>query len=380
MLSRNGNKMVNVVFVISRLDIGGAEKVLSDAAIGLNRDASEYKVTMVCLYKKGRLGENLAVKGVNIYENIMRNKFDVLGIFRLARILKLIRPDILYMTAQPITQAVCGIASIFVNVPVKAIGFHSHNLSRRQFHKLLIDKLSLFSASVITCVSESQRGHIARNKNISINKIKVIYNGIDTNIFKPRPEKIAGDRYNCPLPDGSVVIGTVCSLRKEKGLDVLIKAMPEVLKNCPDAFFVIAGEGRERDKLGKMALELKVGSRIKFLGERQDIANIIPLFDIACSSSRTENFPLSILEYMACGKPVAATRTGGVPEMIRHGFNGILVRTESPGDLAKGILYLINNKEIGRRMAENGRRFVEDNFTLDRMIQNYKDFFRGMKK
>ena len=367
--------MTKVVLVISKMDIGGAEKVFYDLAEGLSLDIG-YRLTVVCLYGQGRLGDRLAAKGVEIHENILKDKFDAAGIFRLADMLRDKAPDILYIAGQAVTQAVCLAAGIFAKIPLKVIGFHSHNLVRRSWIKSLTDKLSISSADYITCVSESQKKHLVFDKRAQSEKIKVIYNGVDTKIFKPS----AGNRHACSLPDNSIVIGAVGSLRKEKGFDILIEAMPEVLKNYPDAFFVIAGEGKERNELEKMALDLKVNPSIRFLGERQDISNIIPMFDIACSSSRTENFPLSILEYMACAKPVVATKVGGVPEMVKDGFNGITVDTESPEALAKAIVYLINNKELRKTISTDARKTVEENFTVEKMVQNYKDFFREILK
>ena len=369
--------MTKVVLVISKMDIGGAEKVFYDLAEGLSLD-SGYKVTVICLYAKGRLGDRLAAKGVDIHENILKDKFDAAGIFRLADMLRDKAPDILYVAGQAVTQAACLAADIFVKIPLKVIGFHSHNLVRKSWIKSLTDKLSIFSACYITCVSESQKKHLIFDKKARSEKIKVIYNGVDTKIFKPSTRPGSGRAFS--IPEDSLIIGTVGSLRREKGFDIMIKSMPEIIKSCPQAFFIIAGTGAEKEYLEKTASDLNVNSRIVFLGQREDISEIIPAFDIACSSSRTENFPLSILEYMACAKPVVATKAGGVPEMVKDGFNGIAVDAESPEALAKAILYLINNKELRKTMGANARKTVEENFTVEKMVQNYKTFFRGIQK
>ncbi|MEK6733187.1 MAG: glycosyltransferase [Candidatus Omnitrophota bacterium] len=361
--------MTKVVLVISKMDIGGAEKVFYDLAERLSLDTG-YRVTVVCLYAQGRLGDSLAAKGVEIHENILKDKFDAAGIFRLADMLRDKAPDILYIAGQAVTQAVCLIAGIFVKIPLKVIGFHSHNLVRRSWIKSLTDKLSISSAGYITCVSESQKKHLVSDKRAQSEKIKVIYNGVDTKIFKPCAKKA----------DNSIVIGAVGSMRMEKGFDILIKAIPWVLNKCPNAFFMMIGEGKEKNNLEKLASNLKVDSSVRFLGQREDISEIIPAFDIACSSSRIENFPLSILEYMACAKPVVATKIGGVPEMVKDGFNGVAVDAESPEALAKAIVCLINDKELRKTMGINARKTVEENFTVEKMVQNYKDFFRDIQK
>ena len=369
--------MTKVVLVISKMDIGGAEKVFYDLAEGLSLD-TEYRITVVCLYAQGRLGDNLAAKGVEIHENILKDKFDAVGILRLADMLRDKAPDILYVAGQAATQAVCLVAGIFANIPLKVIGFHSHNLVRRSWIKSLADKLSISSAGYITCVSESQKKHLIFDKRAQPEKIKVIYNGVDAKIFKPSAKPGSGCVFS--IPEGSLIIGTVGSLRREKGFDVMIKSIPEVMESCPQAFFIIAGSGAEKGCLEKTASDLNVNSRILFLGQREDISELIPAFDIACSSSRTENFPLSILEYMACAKPVVATKAGGVPEMIKDGFNGITVDAESPEALAKAIICLIDNKELRKSMGANARKTVEENFTVEKMVENYKDFFREISE
>jgi len=363
--------MTNIIFVISRMDTGGAEQIFRELAIGLARGGRFYDVTLVCLYGRGRLAEGLDEKGIKVYENVMKNRFDLAGFLRFISILRQARPDILYVAGQPLSQAAGAIGALFVKIPVKILGFHSHDLAHRPLYKLFIDNISILSADKIVCVSESQKRHIAVNKKLKPEMIKVIHNGVD--IAKFKPGKNTADR-------GRVIIGAVGSLRKEKGLDVLLSAAPEVLRHCPSAYFLIVGNGSEKDTLLELAKKLGIGGRVDFLGERNDVENIIPSFDIACSSSRTENFPVSMLEYMSCGKCVVATAVGGVPEIIKDRVNGILVKSECPEDLTEKLIHMVGNKELRESMGMNARRMAEERFTLDRMIENYKEFFKEMQK
>jgi len=361
--------MAKIMFVISRMDVGGAERILRELAIGLTGGEKPYDVTLVCLYERGRLAEGLDEKGIRVYEGVMKNRFDLAGILRFAGILGKVRPDILYIAGQALSQAAGAIGTIFVKIPVKVLGFHSHDLVHRPLYKLFIDKFSIYSADKIVCVSESQKRYIIINKKPAPGKIRVIYNGVDQNRFKPVPGRGSRDK---------VIIGTVGSLRKEKGFDILLNAVPKVLMRCPTAYFVIAGEGKERGMLEEMAKKSGISGNVSFLGERNDAEKIIPSFDIACSSSRTESFPVSILEYMSCGKCVVATAVGGVPEMVKDGVNGALVKSESPEDLAEKLVHMINNKEMRESMGLMARKIIEEYFTLDKMIENYKEFFKEM--
>lgn len=359
--------MAKIMFVISRMDVGGAERILRELAIGLAGGEKPYDVTLVCLYERGRLAEGLDEKGIKVYEGVLKNRFDLAGILRFAGILGKVRPDILYIAGQALSQLAGAIGSIFVKIPVKVMGFHSHDLVHRPLYKLFIDKLSIYSVDKIVCVSESQKRYIVINKKTAPDKIRVIYNGVDQNRFK----QVSG-KGSC---QDKVIIGTVGSLREEKGFDILLSAVPKVLMRCPAAYFVIVGEGRERDMLEEMAKRSGISANVSFLGERNDAEKIIQSFDIACSSSRTESFPVSILEYMSCAKCVVATAVGGVPEMVKDGVSGALVKNGSPEDLAEKLMYFIENKEIRESMGSAGRKIIEEYFTLDKMIENYKEFF-----
>jgi len=361
--------MAKIIFVISRMDVGGAEKIFRELAIGLAGDSGFYDVTLLCLYGRGKLASGLEEKGIKVYENIVRSRFDLAGFLRFAGILRKVKPDILYIAGQPLSQAAGAIGALFVKIPVKILGFHSHNLAHRPFYKSLIDKISILSADKIVCVSESQKRHISAGKKLKPGKIKVIYNGVDINKFKPGKKAAEGDK---------VVIGTVGSLRREKGLDVLLSAAPAVLKKCPSAYFLIVGDGMEKDFLLGLAKKLGIEDRVDFLGQRDGVENIIPRFDVACSSSRTESFPVSMLEYMSCGKAIVATAVGGVPEIVKDSVNGFLVRSECPEALAEKLIYMIENQELRASLGANGRRMAEEYFTLDKMLENYKALFGDM--
>ena len=364
--------MKKIVFVVSELKIGGAEKIFHDLVLALHKDALLYNVTVICLYKKGKLGERLSNQGVEIYENVLKNKFDLMGIFKFINILKKKKPHTLYITGQSLTQAVVFAGSLFVKIPVSIIRFPTHDLATKPYYRLLINKVSIYFAKKIICGSESHKKHVIGKIPDADKKIEIIYNGVDINKFSPY--KTCGYKDKFFIPKGSMVIGIVACLRKEKAVDILIKAMPQIIKHYPNAFLAIVGGGKEHDYLRNIVKDLEISSNVSFLGEREDVADIIPLFDIACLSSISgvENFSNSILEYMSCGKPVVATRIGGIPEMVKHGFNGFLVNSNSSHELAAAIISLLNNEELRVSMGKNSRDIIEQKFSLDRMIDNYK--------
>ncbi len=361
--------MKRIVFLISKMDIGGAEKVFRDLALGFSAHKDRYKVSVVCLYGKGPLGEELADRGIKVYERLLCHKYDIPGLFRTVGAIRREKPDILYVAGQTLSQAIGLTASLLLAIPGKIIGVHSHDLADRTFYSNAVDRVSFRWADFIVCVSESQKRHLIFHKKVPAEKIKVIYNGIDIN---KKGEGVLRKEFS--LTGDSALVGTVASLRKEKGLDVLIKSAPFILNDYPDTFFVIAGKGKERQGLENLAVKVGVKDRVVFLGERRDIHNVIASLDIACLSSRTENFPLSILECMAQGKAIVATKVGGVPEMVKDGTNGFLVEKENARELAEKVGFLIKNKVIRAAMGMEGRRTVK-NFSLKKMLDRYDKLF-----
>lgn len=371
--------MTRVTFIVSRLDIGGAEKILQDIALGIKQDDIHYDIGVICLYEKGKIGKNLSRMGIRIYDRLLRHKFDIRGVMEFIHILRKERPDVLYIAGQALSQVVVLIASMFIKMPTKIIGVHSHDIANRKFYRSLIDSISFYFSDRIICVSESQKQYIAINKKISPDKINVIYNGVDINKFKAGC-KTDITKKDLSVPERAVVIGTIASLRKEKAIDVLIEAIPKVIEEYPRALFLIIGEGVERLSLDASAKRLGLNGNLRFLGEREDVDKIIPFFDILCLSSRTENFPLAILEGMACGKPVVATRVGGVPEIVKDRVSGFLAKIDSSDELAECLKSLLGDRQLAARMGREGRKIVEGRFGLDRMIDEYKELFRQVQK
>ena len=195
-------------------------------------------------------------------------------------------------------------------------------------------------------------------------KIRVIPNGVDPSAFRPREYSMRPTR-----------IGVVACLREEKRIDVLIAAAPRILSRHPHAEFLIAGEGRCRQALEAQVDALGISERVTFLGHRDDVADVLAMTDIFVLPSRSEALPNSIMEAMASGLPVVATAVGGIPELVRDGHTGRLVRPADADALASAILDLLDHPGRLAEFGREGRRMMERSFAFDRMVGQVEELY-----
>jgi glycosyltransferase involved in cell wall biosynthesis len=208
---------------------------------------------------------------------------------------------------------------------------------------------------------------------VDAGKIRVVHSSIELARFEEarrrRGELRAAARRELGLPASAPVVGNVAHLAGHKAQKDLLAAMPPLLGEIPEAHLVIVGDGEERRNLEEQTLALGLAGRVHFAGFRQDVPRILPAFDVFAMSSRLEGFCNSVLEAFAAEVPVAATRAGGLPEMVIDGETGILTPVGDPGSLAAALVRLIRDPQLGARLAAAARRLVESEYTVERMVE-----------
>jgi glycosyltransferase involved in cell wall biosynthesis len=177
----------------------------------------------------------------------------------------------------------------------------------------------------------------------------------------------------------SKIVGMVSALQERKDYHTFIEAAKIILTNRNDVCFIIVGDGPMRQSLEEMVTD-KYKSRIRFLGEQNDVESLINIFDIGVLTTNQqihgEGISNAILEYMALGKPVIATNGGGTPEIVDDGSTGFLVREKSPEDLAEKILYILNDTELGLKMGEAGRKRILAEFSINDMVNKTLELYK----
>jgi len=216
------------------------------------------------------------------------------------------------------------------------------------------------------------------DRGIAPERIVAAPTGVDAKARFHPEARAGGLREELGLPPDVPLVGTVAILRFKKGHHVLLEAVPEVLRAVPRATFVFAGDGPQRENLAEAIRARGLEGIVRLLGLRRDIPDILESLDVFVLPSLEEALGTSLLAAMAMGKPVVGTRVGGIPEVIRDGVNGFLVRPRDPRDLAEALVRILRDPERARAMGREGRRIVEADFTVERMCQRMHDLYQSL--
>jgi len=222
--------------------------------------------------------------------------------------------------------------------------------------------------------SKAVKKVIVEKEDVSEPKVKIIYNGIDTEYFKAKREKSSW-RNQIGLHDSHFVITIVANLYKIKGVEYFIRAASLIAQEVPESKFIIVGQGAEKESLTKLATKLGISERIIFTGSIYNTKNYLAISDVYVSSSLSEGFSNSILEAMAMGLPVVATDVGGNREAVVDKESGFLVPSLDYGGIALKVIELYRNHDLKNEMGDKGRTIVEERFDLRGMIKEHEELY-----
>ncbi len=205
-------------------------------------------------------------------------------------------------------------------------------------------------------------------RGIPRDKIHTVRNGINLSAVKPSLSP-ATIKRNLGISDDIRLIGTVGRLVEVKGHDDLISALPRILREVPNAGVVIVGDGRCIELLRRQVEELRISDRVFLLGRITPPFDIMSACEVGVFPSLAEAIGLAMLEFMALKIPIVATDVCGIPEVINSEDVGILTPPKDPSNLADSIIRVLKDKQLSRRLSENGRKRVEEEFTTEHMVR-----------
>jgi L-malate glycosyltransferase len=223
----------------------------------------------------------------------------------------------------------------------------------------------------VVCNSSAAADRLAK-EGVPKTKLTVIPNGLSPGAFLEAVPAL-------PPEPGVMRIGMIARMSdRAKNHALFLRAAARVASRFPLAEFVLVGDGPFHKEWEELARQLGIGPRTRFLGERHDIASVLAALDVVVSPSRSESLSNTILEAMAAGRPVVATRVGGNPELVRDRETGLLVAPEDEGALANALETVLASPDLARKWGENARRIANANYTLDHARGRFEQLYMDL--
>ncbi|MFH1854408.1 MAG: glycosyltransferase family 4 protein [Candidatus Omnitrophota bacterium] len=293
------------------------------------------------------------------------------SIFEVYRMTKRLKIDVIHAQTR-VTQIVGFLVSKLYRVKfiTTCHGFFNRNIGRRL--------IPAWGDRVIA-ISEAVRVHLIKDFKVPNEKVFLIHNGID--IKKYLRDFSASEKDDLKDSFGirkdHAVIGTIARFTPDKGHDILLEALCEILKEKPDVQLVFVGDGRERYKIIDLAQRLGLTENVIFVKSQLNTVNILSVMDIFMfTPRRKEGLGIALLEALASGKPVIATNVGGISSIVRDGVNGFLVQPSRHGLLVKPAIRLLKDKALYHKMAQAGRETVVERFSINGMVDKVEELYK----
>jgi glycosyltransferase involved in cell wall biosynthesis len=309
-----------------------------------------------------------AEEGLDLIPIAPRAEMDLSAAWRFSRVIKRLAPDVVH-AHDPHGVAMASLAlslgrasgggseSAPALVASRRVDFH---LKQNSFSRWKHRQVDCFIAA-----SEAIRQILVAD-GVPADRAVTVHEGIDLEHVRAAPPVKVHEVFW--LPHHAPVVGNVAALVPHKGQRHLIEAAHLVVRDVPDARFLILGEGELREQLERQVRDHHLEKHVLLPGFRTDVVGCIKGCDLFVMSSVTEGLGTSLLDAMACSKAIVATRTGGIPEVVDDGVNGVLVQPRDPHGMAAAIVRLLGNNGERRRMGEAGLERLREHFTIERMV------------
>jgi len=320
--------------------------------------------TVLVAHPTGELRRR-AEEGLDFVPLVSRTELDLASSWRLSRVLKRLQPDVVH-AHDPHAVAMAALALSMSTQPRKPPLVASRRVDFRLGRNAL-SRWKYRQVDLFICSSEAIRRMLVSD-GIPSARTLTVHEGVDLERVNAAP--VAPLHQELWLPHGAPIAGNVAALVPHKGQRYLVQAVPVVLRDQPDARFVIAGEGELHGALQHQIAQHHLEKHVILAGFRPDVLSVHKAFDLFVMSSVTEGLGTSLLDAMACGKPVVATTAGGIPEVVADEETGILVPPRNHVALGEAIVRLLGNADLRERMGTAGLARVRARFSADVMVKN----------
>jgi glycosyltransferase involved in cell wall biosynthesis len=373
-------RRLRVVTLVDGIGLaGGAERLAREVVLRLDPDRFE-RTLCVSRWSDERAR---AAADAGALAGLERAGVDFLGLRRRGTwdlaswrpLLRLLRDGTDVLHGHKIGSNVwAAVLGTLARTPAIVAHEHTWSFQGQPLRKLLDRRLIAPRADAFLAVSELDRRRMIEIERIDPAKVIFVPNGIP----EPPPRGGGDIRGELGVDAAAPIVGTVCALRPQKALDVLIDAAAILARRIDGVRVLIVGEGPERPALERRVAELGLAGTVVLLGHRDDVRDLIGDFDVAACSSDFEGTPLSVLEYMQAGLPIVATRVGGVPDILADGSEAVLVEPRDPGALADAVSQLLGDRGLAARLGSNARERQLAEFDIGVTVRAVERIYEGL--
>jgi L-malate glycosyltransferase len=361
-----------VLLMARALEGGGSERQLREIAKALDR--SGFQPHAGCFRSEGPGRRELEAAGVPVAHFPVHSFLSpraVSGSFALARYVRRHRIRLIHTFDYPATVFAVPAGRFLTSARVVSSQRSHRDLIPRTYRPLVRMTDHLVDAIVVNC--DFVRRHLEQEERVPDARIQLCYNGIDLEAFgprdAPRPPQLAHDSF---------VIGVVCALRPEKGLSTLLQAFARVHHLRSGLKLAIVGDGPMLESLQAESRALAIHEDCVFALSTGQVTDWLCAIDIFVLPSRSEALSNALMEAMACGCPVVASRVGGNPELVRNLETGLLFEPGDAAGLADALRTLIENESLRRRLAEAGAQLVRERFSIRASAQRMGEIYQQL--
>jgi glycosyltransferase involved in cell wall biosynthesis len=363
-----------ICHVIHALGVGGAE-VLVDQMLRLLSD--EFRCVVAVLDEIGEIGERLQRDGFSVEHLHRQPGIDRGCAKRLREFADREGAEILHAHQYtPFFQSMLS-RGLFSRRPVVFTehGRHFPDLPSRR--RSVVNRLMLRNCDRLIGCGNAVRQALIVNEGLPESRVEVIYNGVNLKSLG-KPSAGARDRIRAEFGYTSTdfVAVLVARLHELKDHQTALRAIDEARKQIPGLRLLLAGDGDQRAAIEQTIRERGLAQTVTLAGTRKDVVDLLAASDVFLLTSISEGIPLTVIEAMAARRPVVSTSVGGLPELVEHGVTGFLAASGDDASLAASLIKLYRCPDLRQRMADIAARRAVEKFSLDGMLNGYRDVYR----
>ncbi|MCS6111600.1 glycosyltransferase family 4 protein [Clostridium botulinum] len=314
------------------------------------------------------------IEFIDIYREINLKK-DIISIYKLYKLIKKYNPDLIYVHSSK-AGALGRIANSITRKPIiynpHGWAFNMNVSNKKKFIYKTVEKILAKRCDKIIAISEEEKNVAINNKICNLEKIQVIFNGIDIDEYENSIKNETDYREKFNIPNNYKIIGMVGRISEGKAPDIFVKVACKIKEKIPNTFFIIVGDGEERESIENMIENLGLKKNFLITGWVEDTYRYIKMFDIAMLLTRWEGFGLAVAEYMISKKPIIATNVGAIPNLITSNENGILVEVDNVLETVQAIIKINNNEKFSNYIVKNADIKVRTKFDVRRVALEHQ--------